>query len=156
MLVIQCMLHRLRVSGYSASWSNKDLSNAFPPTSWDALELANSLLLEPEDQPFGRDRARSATIQLPASDKRLLVKPRCGALMGDPIRIDSWSEQLLDCVDSESLLAAECPVTHQHMDLSLTKYADDLTKLHVGGGPDSPLPDAGLAELSSINEFPNA
>eukprot|EP00959_Pyramimonas_sp_CCMP1952_P182278 3811440-Pyramimonas_sp.AAC.1 len=42
------------------------------------------------------------------------------------------------------------------MDLSLTKYADDLTKLHVGGGPGSPLQDAGLAELSSVNEFSNA
>eukprot|EP00959_Pyramimonas_sp_CCMP1952_P243235 5084401-Pyramimonas_sp.AAC.1 len=73
--------------------------------------------------------------------------------MGDPYAVESfgrayaapvdcWSEQLLDCADSESLLAAECPVAHQHMDLSLTKYADDLTKLHVGGGPDSPLHDA--------------
>eukprot|EP00959_Pyramimonas_sp_CCMP1952_P253407 5294665-Pyramimonas_sp.AAC.1 len=83
MLVMQIMSHRCRLNGYSTSWSNKDLSDAFPSTSWDLLGQANTLLLEPRDMNFGRARFREATIQLPASDRVLLVRPRCGALMGD-------------------------------------------------------------------------
>eukprot|EP00959_Pyramimonas_sp_CCMP1952_P057284 1195622-Pyramimonas_sp.AAC.1 len=55
--------------------------------------------------------------------------------MGDPYAVESfgrayaapvdvWSEHLLSAVDYESLLAAECPVTHQQLDLSLTMYAE--------------------------------
>eukprot|EP00959_Pyramimonas_sp_CCMP1952_P212525 4446660-Pyramimonas_sp.AAC.1 len=144
------MSHRCRLNGYSTNWSNKDLSNAFPSTSWDLLEPANTLLLEPQDINFGRARFREATIQLPASDGVLVVRPRCGALMGD-LR----GEALYDTLDTDRLLVAECPITGTLLDLSLTKHADDLTKMHIAGGPSGNMLDAGLSELSSANGHSN-
>eukprot|EP00959_Pyramimonas_sp_CCMP1952_P070500 1472475-Pyramimonas_sp.AAC.1 len=63
------MSPRCRHNGNSTSWSNKDLSDAFPSTSWSLLEQANTLLLEPQDMNFGMARFREAAIQLPASDR---------------------------------------------------------------------------------------
>eukprot|EP00959_Pyramimonas_sp_CCMP1952_P155077 3244634-Pyramimonas_sp.AAC.1 len=62
------MSHRLRLGGYSTTWSNKDLSNAFPSTSWRLLERVNSELLDLEDWEYGLDWFRSATIELPTRD----------------------------------------------------------------------------------------
>eukprot|EP00959_Pyramimonas_sp_CCMP1952_P093638 1959427-Pyramimonas_sp.AAC.1 len=72
MLAVQLMLHRLRVCGYSARWSNKDLINAFPSISWRLLAEANRLLLDLDDQKVGADRFRAATICLPARDRTLI------------------------------------------------------------------------------------
>ncbi|CAK0823447.1 unnamed protein product [Prorocentrum cordatum] len=41
------------------------------------------------------------------------------------------------------------------VDLSLIKYADDLTKLHIAGGADIVLMDAGLSELAAANVYSN-
>eukprot|EP00959_Pyramimonas_sp_CCMP1952_P256402 5355687-Pyramimonas_sp.AAC.1 len=54
------------------------------------LEKANSELPGFEDQMLGIDRFRAATIFLPTRDRKLKVRPKCGALFGGPCAVESF------------------------------------------------------------------
>eukprot|EP00959_Pyramimonas_sp_CCMP1952_P462941 9484080-Pyramimonas_sp.AAC.1 len=87
--------------------------------------------------------------------------------MGDPYAVEGfgraheypvekWSETMRETMEMEDLLRVECPIGGiGEVDLSLTKYADDLTKLHIAGGADIVLMDAGLSEPAAANAHSN-
>ena len=86
--------------------------------------------------------------------------------MGDPCDVESFgrayeisveerSDVLHGTLGIDKLLVADCPVTGNTGDVSRTKYVDDITKLHIGGGPSCVEFDSGLAELSSTKHYSN-
>ena len=79
-------------------------------------------------------------MRLPTSSGPLLVKTGTGGLMGDPfmvhmfgrafaVPVSAWQLEQRGFDDCYAALYCKCPVNNKPVDLSLTKYADDLVKM---------------------------
>ena len=140
---------RLKRLGWSHILSNKDMTNAFASSTWPALREANKVLLEEEDQILGAQRFEEATVDLETADgKGVSLKTKVGGLIGDPWAVYSFCQafhrpvsrwqmsQRLNDFFYDALYAKD-PVTEETVDLSLTKYADDLVKIITAGAQGS-------------------
>ena len=141
LLVQMCGAWRLKNCGFNFLMNNHDLANAFGSTDWEALEEANRLILTEADLHFGEQRYRWSAIGLPlGAGEELLVRNKCGAPMGDPYVVHSfprafatptrqWQMQAKNYNELHNAMLVKDPVTGLLVDLSLSKYADDLVKL---------------------------
>ena len=64
---------RLKRLGWSHILSNKDMTNAFASSNWQALRAANETLLEEEDQVLGAQRFEETTVELETADGKGLA-----------------------------------------------------------------------------------
>ena len=86
-----CVSWRLNKGGFYWLDSLKDMSNAFGSTDWAMLDDAARTLVNREHTHLCKLRFRSACCLIPGADKPLLVRTGCGALMGDPFAVRSFS-----------------------------------------------------------------
>eukprot|EP00959_Pyramimonas_sp_CCMP1952_P458536 9476782-Pyramimonas_sp.AAC.1 len=103
------------------------------------MRAAASDLFKEGDRGFGVQRMDCAATILRGSDGDVVLRPGCGGLMGDRFAVNTFVRTFLPPVSNwcdmqrqwdphSTLMRARCPITRQLVDLSLTKYADDLTK----------------------------
>ena len=168
LLIQMCAAWRLKEAGYNFVVNNHDLANAFGSSAWPSLEDACAQLLCEEDRHFGIQRIQWTSIGLPlGAGREVLIRPSCGAAMGDPFAVHSFSRAFAPPVrqwqaeartynQNSDCLYTRCPVPAspgarlQMTDLSLTKYADDLVKLlAVNQGHTS------LADLATLSQNSN-
>jgi hypothetical protein len=151
---------RMKKVGRSGIITHYDLANAFGSTVHEELmETVEQCLLLPEDVKFGNQRVQWAHIETPGLGGNFCMRPKCGALMGDPFAVKSFSEtfakplqqynsSLLRTQGAEAAhaLHCRCPFPQEaeadtpvfaRCDLGLTNFADDTTRLVVGGEDES-------------------
>ena len=127
-------------------WYFDDMANAFGSTAWEVLETCTTQLFDEEDYDLVSQRFEWACIQIPACDGDLVVRPGCGAMMGDQYAVQSFlcayesptNNSKLNHVYELGIADASffncwCPIAPDNLaglcDLSLSKYADDLVKM---------------------------
>ena len=105
-------------------------------------------LICPEDTHLAEQRYKWSAIEIKASDKRIVVRPRCGALMGDPFAVHSFTETFsepLGDFTSGNAVAQGAPASElvttlpfrslelfgcrRECDLSTTNFADDTQRI---------------------------
>ena len=86
-LVQQASIWKARRCGRSSISMNQDMSNAFGSTKRQVLsEQVPSLFLE-ADVHFGEQRHNWTAVEIPTSDKPLLLRNRNGSFMGDQVAV---------------------------------------------------------------------
>ena len=131
---------RLKRLGWSHILSNKDMTNAFASSNWQALREANKTLLEEEDQIIGAQRFEEATVDLETADgKGVSLKAKVSGLIGDPWAVYSFCQafhrpvsrwqmsQRLNDFFYDALYAKD-PVTEELVDPSLTNMQTTLLR----------------------------
>ncbi|CAK0789736.1 unnamed protein product [Prorocentrum cordatum] len=155
-ITVNTTLYRIKQAGRSCLQHFHDLSNAFGSTEWTELDNASmEFMREDLGGEFGQQRYHDAVISLPSMNgTSTLLKPTCGALMGDPyvVRlfvlgfqtgVNQWTRALTEKGIENEELRIESPFTKRTVDLSLCQYADDLSKTILGKEGE------GLEELTS-------
>ena len=91
---------RAKQLGHQLVLNNHDLANAFGSTTLDTLEQANAEIVRPEDAHFGLQRVLWTSIGLPLGGDggEALARPGCGAPMGDPYAVHSFTRSFAPCV----------------------------------------------------------
>eukprot|EP00974_Lingulodinium_polyedra_P109367 10582149-Lingulodinium_polyedra.AAC.1 len=123
------------------------MSNAFGSTGWSRLrEVCETSLVEEEDISFAKQRFEQAAVLMPCGgEEELLLKTGCGALMGDPFAVHSFRHAFAQPVaqwnaahyhfmgnDARALFCTAPWPGGGRVDLSISKFADDLVKLVLG------------------------
>lgn len=134
-LIQQCVSWRLRRQGRSSFKMLFDMTNAFASTPREQHER---IFAGRAAAPLYRQRYERSYMRAETSNGPVDLLGTVGGRMGDKNEPEAFAEVFREPIaawntaqtlpDRERLLIARCPVTNRRVDLSLTKYADDVAK----------------------------
>jgi hypothetical protein len=132
------MNHRMNQLGVSFSNNLYDMTNAFASPTFPLIRRVINRQAQPRDVKVLVQRHQRVTVVVQASDGVIAVRPKRGTLQGDTNGPDVFVDCFHDLVDEHlettrdlagvGKLLAQCSITMQNVDLSLTSYADDLAR----------------------------
>lgn len=146
MLIQQNTLWRTKRAKRSVVLNNTDMTNAFACSDWEEHDqtVARDLFNE-GDVDFAKQRYRWASVSLPCFEGQCNMRIGCGAFMGDPFAVAAFGHNFRKHIYDWNIghyelfgkgaleLSCRHPVDNDRMlDMSLTKYADDLVNAVIG------------------------
>ena len=134
---------RLRHSGLSHCDSFYDAKNAFPSVLRSVCDSVIYRTCHPQDVQLLLQRNNECVLHVRAADGAVYIQPGSGSLQGDCHAGAQFLEQYHPTIDEfiasvaeDGLLVATDPVSQQEQDLSISTYADDLSRTIVCQDPE--------------------
>ena len=128
-------------AGRPYAFSGHDIENGFPSPSHDSLQATVLRVAEPEE-PLLTQRFTRTTVEMKGAQQRSKVfRIRCGTCQGDSIApdkftynyeapIEEWSDAIIN-TNGQPFMTTD-PFTEQLVDTSITTFADDAGRSHMG------------------------